>query len=71
MVKEERCDMVVEDVEQHIGLLFLQPGLDRLEALENRRPGCLVLFIVIDCEADGWGVRDRKTTNNTCHVSFL
>ena len=38
VIEEERGDVVVEDEEQHVRLLLGQPALDRLIALEDRRP---------------------------------
>ncbi|MNZ98375.1 hypothetical protein D3C78_1176550 [compost metagenome] len=71
VVEEKRRHMVVEDVEQHIRLLLLQPHLDRFEAFENRRPRRLILFIVIDGEADGRCMGYSEATDNTCHDEFL
>ncbi|MNK96869.1 hypothetical protein D3C87_1171790 [compost metagenome] len=71
MVEEKRRHMVVEDVEQHVRLLLLQPHLDRFEAFEDRRPGSLILFIVIDREADGGCVGYSEATNDACHDKFL
>ena len=63
--------MVVEDVEQHVRLVRLQPRTDRLEALEDRRPGGFLLFVVIDGKADGRGVGDGQATNDASHVKVL
>ncbi|MOA48131.1 hypothetical protein D3C78_1708320 [compost metagenome] len=63
--------MVVEDVEQHIGLLLFQPGADGLEAFEDRCPGGFMLLVVIDGETDGRGVGYGETTNDASHDCYL
>ena len=47
VVKEEGGDMVVVDQEQHINFLLLDPAAHRVEALEDRLPGRVVLFALV------------------------
>src|SRR5690606_23811595 len=71
VVEKKRSHMVIENVEQHIRLLLFEPDLDGLEALENWRPGSLILFVVIDGKADGGCVGYSEATNDACHNEFL
>ncbi|MNT91216.1 hypothetical protein D3C72_2322780 [compost metagenome] len=68
MVKEERCDVVVEDVEKHVRLVMREPGLDRLEAGEDRRPGRLALLVMIHCKANGRSMGNGETADDACHL---
>ncbi len=45
----------------------LQPALQRFEALEDRRPRRVLLFMMIDREADSRGMRDGDTAENVSH----
>ena len=71
VIEEKRSHMIVENVEQHVRLLLFQPHLDRLETFKDRCPGSLVLFVVIDCEADGRSVRYSEATDDASHDKFL
>lgn len=35
MVEEERCHVIVEDIEEHVGLFLIEPGLDWLEPFKD------------------------------------
>ncbi|SSN10999.1 Uncharacterised protein [Klebsiella pneumoniae] len=59
--------MVIKDVHQRIRFFLLQPALQRFEALEDRRPRRVLLFMMIDREADSRGMRDGDTAENVSH----
>ena len=56
VIEEERGDVIVEDEDHHVGLLVLDPLLQRLVVLENRRPRGVVAFVAVEGEADGRGM---------------
>jgi hypothetical protein len=68
VVEEERRDVVVEDVDDRVGLLLLEPVLDRLERLEDRRPRRVVLLVLVVGEANGRRVRCRNAADDPGHV---
>ena len=68
VVEEERRDVVVEDVDDRVGLLLAEPVLDRLERLEDRRPGRVVLLVLVVGEANGRRVRCRNAADDPGHV---
>ena len=53
--------------QQRIRFFLLQPALQRFEALEDRRPRRVLLFMMIDREADSRGMRDGDTAENVSH----
>ena len=67
VVEEKSGYVVVEDIDQRIRFFLVEPALQRLEAFENRCPRRIMLFMMIDCEADGRGMRDGNTANNSSH----
>src|SRR6185437_2851955 len=68
MVEEERRDVVVEDVDDRVGLLLAEPVLDRLERLEDGRPRGVVLLVLVVGEANGRRVRCRNAPDDPGHM---
>ena len=67
VVEEERRHVVVVDQEQHVRLLLLQPGLDRLIGFEDRLPDRVFLLLAVQREADGGGVGSGDHAHDTGH----
>src|SRR5688572_26050937 len=67
VVKEEGCDVVVEDKEEHVGLLLCEPIAYRLVALEDGSPYGIILFLPVVSEANRGGVGAGDSSNNFCH----
>src|SRR6185437_11096433 len=68
VIEEERGDVVVVDVKQDVGLFLGKPLLDRLVALEDRRPDRIVLLVRIQRKADGRRMRGCDSTDNRRHA---
>ncbi|MNE82561.1 hypothetical protein D3C80_1792920 [compost metagenome] len=71
MVEEERCHVIVEDIEEDVGLFLIEPCLDWLEPFENWGPRRILLLVVVDREPDSGCMRDGEAADNTCHGMFL
>lgn len=68
VVEEERGDVIVVDHEQHIDLLTFHPVAHLGKALEDRRPGGVVLLVVVPGESDGRRMRRADAPHDLCHV---
>jgi hypothetical protein len=68
VVEEERRHVVVKDVDDGVRLLLAEPVLDRLERLEDRRPGRVVLLVLVVGKANGRRVRCRNAADDPRHV---
>src|SRR5947209_6243133 len=67
MVEEEARDVIVEDIEEGVGLVLLQPLPDRPEGLEDRRPDRVVLLLPVEGEPDRRRVRGGDRAQDACH----
>src|SRR5437016_1839366 len=71
MIEEERCDMVVEDQKQDVGLLFREPLLNRLVPFKYGSPYRIVLFVCVVRETDCGRMRTCDSANYFCHDAVL
>jgi hypothetical protein len=55
--------VVVVEEDQDNGLLLFQPFGHRLVAFEQRRPGRVVLALLVAGEADGWDMEPPDTAD--------
>src|SRR5258706_6848390 len=67
VVEEKRGHMVVEDIDQCVGALLLEPGANGLEVLEYGSPGRVVLLVRVVGETDRRGMRYGDSTDDCCH----
>jgi hypothetical protein len=68
VIEEERGDVVVEDEEQHVRLLFREPALHGLVALENRRPHRVLLLVRVERKADRRRMGGRDSAHDGRHA---
>ncbi len=71
VVEKKRGHVVVKDVDQRVGTLFLEPFADRLEAFKNRGPRGIVLLVGVVRKANGWRMGDGDAADNGCHNDFF
>ena len=69
MVEKERRDVIVVDPQQDVGTLLGEPGRERREVLEDRRPHGVVALVPVVGEADGRRMRGGDAADDACHAS--
>ncbi len=70
MVEEERGGVIVVDHQQHVGPLFLDPGRERREVLEDRRPDGIVALVLVEGETNRRSVGGGDAANDSGHTRF-
>lgn len=63
--------MVIKDVYQCIWFFFFQLVLQWFEVLEDWCLCWILLFMMIDCEVDSWGMRDGDIVENVSYQIIL
>ena len=69
VIEEERRHVIVEDVHDRIRLLLPEPLVHRLERREDRRPGRVILLVLVVGEANGRRMRGRHATDDAGHAA--
>ncbi len=71
VVEEERRDVIVEDVDDRVGPVLLEPGGHRLERPEDRGPVGVVLLVLVVGKANSRRVRGGDATDDPGHLLLL
>ena len=67
VIEEKRGRVIVVEEHEHVGLLLIEPGFDRLIASEERSPVGVVLLVAVVGAADGGDVRGADAAEDFCH----
>src|SRR6266853_3583067 len=67
-IEEERRDVIVEDDEQDVWLLFGEPPLHGRVCLKDGRPDRIVLFLPVERKPDGGRMRSCDSSEDSRHM---
>ncbi len=70
VVEEESGRVIIVEKHEHVGLLLREPPLDRLVALEERRPVGVALLLAVVSRADGGHVRRAYSADDSRHALY-